>query len=106
MNKFLAFLLSFSILNSSFAEDLLCPCCYNNYFKNYQDGKSFATDGLDVYVVDDFTNNIFGNYYKPFFEENEEDSFLPKERYNIDAFSREEDPSNELHFSSHENQWY
>ena len=106
MNKFLAFLLSFSILNSSFAEDLLCPCCYNNYFKNYQDGKSFATDGLDVYVVDDFTNNIFGNYYKPFFEENEEDSFLPKERYNIDAFSREKDPSNELHFSSHENPWY
>ena len=106
MNKFLAFLLSFSISNSSFAEDLLCPCCYNNYFKNYQDGKSFATDGLDVYVVDDFTNNIFGNYYKPFFEENEEDSFLPKERYNIDAFSREEDPSNELHFSSHKNPWY
>ena len=107
MNKFLAFLLSFSISNSSFAEDLLCPCCYNNYFKNYQDGKSFATDGLDVYVVDDFTDNdIFNNYYKPFFEENEEDLFLPKERYNIDAFSREEDPSNELHFSSHENPWY
>ena len=106
MNKFLAFLLSFSILNSSFAEDLLCPCCYNNYFKNYQDGKSFATDGLDVYVVDDFTNNIFGNYYKPFFEENEEDLFLPKERYNIDVFFRKEDPSNELHFSSHENPWY
>ena len=47
MNKSLAFLLNFSILNSSFAEDLLCPCCYNNYFKNYQDGKSFATDGLE-----------------------------------------------------------
>ena len=107
MNKFLAFLLSFSISNSSFAEDLLCPCCYNNYFKNYQDGKSFATDGLDVYVVDDFTDNdIFNNYYKPFFEENEEDLFLPKERYNIDVFFRKEDPSNELHFSSHENPWY
>ena len=107
MDKFLAFLLSFSILNSSFAEDLLCPCCYNNYFKNYQDGKSFATDGLDVYVVDDFTNNdIFNNYYKPFFEENEEAPFLPKERYNIDVFFRKEDHSNELHFSSHENPWY
>ena len=87
MNKFLAFLLSFSILNSSFAEDLLCPCCYNNYFKNYQDGKSFATDGLDVYVVDDFTDyNFFNNYYSPFFDKDEEDLFLPKERYNIDVF--------------------
>ena len=113
MNKFLAFLLNFSILNSSFAEDLLCPCCYNNYFKNYQDGKSFATDGLDVYVVDDFTNdknfngaNIFDNYYKHFFEEDKEDPFLPKEQYNINTFMREENPSNELHFSSHENPWY
>ena len=106
MNKFLTFLLSFSILNSSFAEDLLCPCCYNNYFKNYQDGKSFATDGLDVYVVEDFTGDIFDNYYKPFFDEDEEDLFLPKERYNIDVFFQEENPSNELHFSSHENPWY
>ena len=104
--KFVAFLTSF-LLNSSFAEDLLCPCCYNNYFKNYQDGKSFATDGLDVYVVDDFTvNGIFDNYYKLFFEKNEEAPFLPKEQYNIDVFLREEDPSNELHFSSHENPWY
>lgn len=107
MNKFLAFLLSFSILNSSFAEDLLCPCCYNNYFKNYQDGKSFATDGLDVYVVDDFTDyNFFNNYYSPFFDKDEEDLFLPKERYNIDVFFQEEDPSNELHFSSHKKPWY
>ena len=104
MDKFLAFLLSFSILNSSFAEDLLCPCCYNNYFKNYQDGKSFATDGLDVYVVDDFTDNIFDNYYKPFFDE--ENPFLPKEQYNIDVFFREDEPSNELHFSSHKKPWY
>ena len=110
--KFVAFLTSF-LLNSSFAEDLLCPCCYNNYFKNYQDGKSFATDGLDVYVVDDFTNdkilngdNIFDNYYKHFFEKNEEDHFLPKEQYNINTFMRKEEPSNELHFSSHENPWY
>ena len=110
--KFVAFLTSF-LLNSSFAEDLLCPCCYNNYFKNYQDGKSFATDGLDVYVVDDFTNdknfngaNIFDNYYKHFFEEDKEDPFLPKEQYNINTFMREENPSNELHFSSHENPWY
>lgn len=105
MNKFLAFLLSFFILNSSFAEELLCPCCYNNYFKDYQDGKSFATDGLDVYVVDDFIDKIFG-YYKPFFEGDKEELFLPKEQYNIDAFSRKEDPSNELHFSSHKNPWY
>ena len=105
MNKFLAFLLSFFILNSSFAEELLCPCCYNNYFKDYQDGKSFATDGLDVYVVDDFTDNVFV-YYNHFFEGDKEDLFLPKEQYNIDAFSRKEDPSNELHFSSHKNPWY
>ena len=110
MNKFLTFLLSFSILNSSFAEDLLCPCCYNNYFKNYQDGKSFATDGLDVYVVDDFSNdnifdnNIFDNYYKPFFDEDEEAPFLPKEQYNIDVFFQKDEPS--LHFSSHKNPWY
>ena len=105
MNKFLAFLLSFSILNSSFAEDLLCHCCYNNYFKNYQDGKSFATSGLDVYVVDDFTDyEIFNHYYKPFFDE--EIFFLPKEQYNIDVFSRKDDSSNELHFSSHEKPWY
>lgn len=107
MDKFLVFLLSFSILNSSFAEDLLCPCCYNNYFKNYQDGKSFATEGLDVYVVDDFTDSkIFNDYYKPFFEEEEKDLFLPKEQYNIVVFFREDEPSNKLHFSSHENPWY
>ena len=105
MNKFLAFLLSFSILNSSFAEDLLCHCCYNNYFKNYQNGKSFPKDGLDVYVVDDFTDyEIFNHYYKPFFDE--EIFFLPKEQYNIDVFSRKDDSSNELHFSSHEKPWY
>lgn len=59
-----------------------------------------------MYVVDDFIDKIFDNYYKPFFDEDEEGLFLPKERYNIDAFSREEDPSNELHFSSHKIPWY
>ena len=112
MNKFLSFLLSFSILNSSFAEVLLCPCCYNNYFKNYQDGKSFATNGLDVYVVDNFTyypydntsDNIFNIYYKSFFDE--EGNFLPKEQYNMNTFIEKKDPSKELHFSSHKKPWY
>jgi len=111
MNKFLSFLLSFSILNSSFAEVLLCPCCYNNYFKNYQDGKSFATNGLDVYVVDKFTyypydniGNIFDKYYKSFFDE--EGNFLPKEQYNMNTFIEKKDPSKELHFSSHKKPWY
>ena len=107
MNKFLYFLLSFSILNSSFAGELLCPYCYNNYFANYSDGKTFATEGLDVYIVDDFTNNEnFDKYYKLFFGEKEEFNFLPIEEYNINTFTRKEDPSNELHFSSHENPWY